>query len=142
MQFSGEGEGGGDGGGGIVGVDDDAGGGGKGWVSCWEVVVECCEVGGEEGDEPGFVIVTRSSRYMDKARPMTSNPGPETEVRMSHPSSRSGRISMYRYWLRSMVPLRMVSNGDKRSDTVGQQTDQVRLLLRHIAVNVRPLLFE
>jgi hypothetical protein len=48
---------------------------GEGISGCWE------------GDDADFVIVTRSSRYMDRARPMTSKPGPDVEIRKGCPTS-------------------------------------------------------
>lgn len=34
-----------------------------------------------DGDEVGLVIVARTSKYMDKARPITSKPGPGFDIR-------------------------------------------------------------
>ena len=46
-----------------------------GWACgcCWEEGI------GRDGLEVGFDIVTRRSRYIDSASPMTSKPGPKAK---------------------------------------------------------------
>jgi hypothetical protein len=99
MQFSGEQS--------ECGVEDEGLRGVKGCCEggdcgCWEVA--------ELANGIVFEMVTRSSRCIDSARPMTSKPGPGMNVNKRPHCPSAGSESIYRYWLMSTALLRRVSN--------------------------------